>query len=95
MLLLLLAHADCPALCCHWASTAQTAAALMGVPQTRKRKRDAKTEEEIVKQQRNGQPPFPPEHYILKPQEMQALGYQVCLAARACLPKPQCSPYIF
>eukprot|EP00775_Hariotina_reticulata_P006259 gene6259-6497_t len=42
---------------------------------TRKRKRDAKTEQEVVKQQRNGQPPFPPEHYILKPQEMQALGY--------------------
>jgi hypothetical protein len=51
--------------------------ALLGVPHNRKRKREAQAEAESAKQARAGQPPFPPEHYVLTPREMQQLEYPV------------------
>lgn len=55
----------------------QTVSALLGVPHTRKRKREAQEEEQAERDRRAGAPPFPPEHYVLSLQEQHNLGYQV------------------
>lgn len=56
---------------------AQTVAALLNVPMTKKRKRITNEEEKLVEQVRGGAPPFPPSYYALSFQEMQANGYPV------------------
>jgi hypothetical protein len=54
-----------------------TVGALLCVPQNRKRKREAQQEADSAKAAQAGQPPFPPDHYVLTPREMQQLEYPV------------------
>eukprot|EP00878_Enallax_costatus_P014360 GHUV01015020.1.p1 GENE.GHUV01015020.1~~GHUV01015020.1.p1 ORF type:complete len:584 (+),score=191.69 GHUV01015020.1:209-1960(+) len=55
----------------------QTAGALLSVPHTKKRKREAAAEDQAERNRREGAPPVPPEHYVLTMQEQHNLGYQV------------------
>lgn len=50
---------------------------LLGVPQNRKRKRQADAEQAEEEALRHGQPPLPPQHYLLSPQDMQRWDYPV------------------
>jgi hypothetical protein len=50
---------------------------MLGVPQNRKRKRQVEEDKVDEELQRQGQPPMPPEHYLMTPQQMQQLDYPV------------------
>lgn len=60
--------------CLHTGASAHT---ILGVPQNRKRKREAEAEKAEEEALRRGQPPLPPQHYLLSPQLMQLLDYPV------------------
>lgn len=50
---------------------------ILGIPQNKKRKRQADAEKAEEEALRQGQPPLPPQHYLLTPQDMQKWDYPV------------------
>jgi hypothetical protein len=50
---------------------------MLGVPQNKKRKREADAEKAVEEAQRQGQPPLPPQYYLLTSADMQKWDYPV------------------